>query len=161
MDIKRRHFLRKRDSKQLVEELRTVIGNEAEKLFKENIEVVKTDLGELYAENKVVLAFRIDGRLLPSLRALNNGLVHLPTVTVDMGAVPYVTNGADIMAPGITDISIGLKAGQIVAIVDERYGKSLAVGELLFDREEILQMKKGKAVRNLHYVNDEIWKVKL
>jgi PUA domain protein len=65
------------------------------------------------------------------------------------------------MAPGITKIADDLKAGTIVVIIDETYGKSLAIGELLFDGSEIANMKKGKAIRNIHYVNDEIWTLEL
>jgi PUA domain protein len=78
-----------------------------------------------------------------------------------MGAVPYVTNGADVMAPGITEITPGLKIGTFVTIVDENFGKSLAIGELLKDSDEILETKKGKVIKNLHFVNDDIWSLEL
>ena len=41
------------------------------------------------------------------------------------------------------------------------YGKALAVGELLYAGSEIKAMKKGKAVKNIHYVNDIIWNIEL
>jgi PUA domain protein len=161
MEIIHRHALRKSDVKELKEELEEIVGEEVEQLFKERIEIVKTEEMELYASKKNIIAFRMNSRLLPSLRALNDGLVHLPSVTVDMGAVPYVTNGADIMAPGITKVDDGLPKGAIVTIIDEKFGKSLAVGELLFEGRRIKEMNKGKAIKNLHYVNDEIWSLQL
>jgi len=161
MQITHRHALRKSDLRELKDSLRVLLGDQVDSLFKKTVERIKTDSIELYAENRIVLAFKLENHYLPSLRALNEGLVTLPQVTVDMGAVPYVTNGADIMAPGIKDLASDLQTGAIVSIVDERFGKSLAIGELLFDCEVILQMKKGKAIRNLHYVNDAIWSVKL
>lgn len=161
MEIIKQHALRKSDFKDLIEMLKETIGNEAEKLFAKGAELVETEKGELYAENKVILAFKVKNTILPSLRALNEGLVHLPTITVDMGAVPFVTKGADIMAPGITKITPGLIKGTYVTVIDENFGKSLALGELLIDSDEIIETKKGKVVKNLHYVNDDIWLLKL
>ena len=161
MQVLRRHALRKSDFKLLKEQLSKIIEGSIDLLFKEGAELVITDGGELYAENKIVLAFKVGERVIPSLRALNEGLVKLPTITVDMGAVPYVTNGADIMAPGITQVTEGLVAGDIVTIIDENFGKSLAVGELLFDSDKIKQTEKGKVIKNLHYVNDSIWSLDL
>ena len=161
MDIVKRHALRKSDFRKIKESLQATLGDQVDNLFGKSIEYIETDKYELYAENKTVLAFKIKDIVLPSLRALNKGLVKLPTVTVDMGAVPYVTNGADIMAPGITEITPGLAAGAFVTIIDERHGKSLAVGELIIESNEILATKKGKVIKNLHYVNDDIWTLEL
>ncbi len=161
MEITRRHAIRKKDFKELKEKLKLVLGDEVDSLFDKGAELVIADIGEFYAENKKILAFKIGDRVFPSLRVLNEGLIKLPSVTVDMGAVPYVTNGADVMAPGITQISDELKAGTIIMIIDENFGKAIAIGELLFDGSEIKEMTKGKAIQNIHYVNDNIWKMKL
>jgi PUA-domain protein len=161
MQILRRHVLRKGDFKLLKKQLSKIIEGSIDSLFEKGAELIITDSGELYAENKKVLAFKIEEKVIPSLRALNEGLVKLPTITVDMGAVPYVTNGADIMAPGITHVTEGLIAGDIVTIIDENFGKSLAVGELLFESNSIKQTEKGKVIKNLHYVNDSIWSLEL
>ncbi|HUT81883.1 MAG TPA: PUA domain-containing protein [Candidatus Bathyarchaeia archaeon] len=161
MEIIRRHAIRKSDLKQIKEKLAESIGDEANTLFSRTAELILTDIGELYAENRIVLAFKIDDKILPSLRALNEGLAHLPTITIDMGAIPHVTNGADIMAPGITKVTPGLKVGDYVVIIDQNYGKSLAIGQLLVSSDEILKNKKGKVIKNYHYVNDPIWSVTL
>lgn len=50
-----------------------------------------------------------------------------------------------------------VKVEDVVLVVDEKYSKGLAVGILIMDREEILQRKKGKAVKNVHHVGDDIW----
>ncbi|NHJ86554.1 MAG: DUF1947 domain-containing protein [Asgard group archaeon] len=161
MEIIRRHVMRKSDFKEIKEQLQKIIKDEAETLFEKNAEIIVTDEGELYAENKIILAFKYEDMVLPTLRALNNNKAHLPTVTVDMGAVKFVTNGADIMAPGITKITSDLPAKSIVAIVDENFGKSLAIGELLFDSNEIAKTSKGKVIKNIHYVNDQLWTLTL
>ena len=161
MEILKRHVLRKSDFRRLKEKLSLTIGSDSEELFEKGAELVTTDQGILYAENKVILAFEKNELILPSLKALNDGRAKLPTVTVDMGAVPFVTNGADIMAPGITEITAGLMKETFIVIVDENYGKSLAVGQLLVDSDIILEKKKGKVIKNLHYVNDAIWSLNL
>ncbi|MFB0557591.1 MAG: PUA domain-containing protein [Candidatus Bathyarchaeia archaeon] len=97
-----------------------------------------------------------DGFLFPVLT--NPGIVNLPSVVVDMGAIPYVCNGADVMAPGIEEIRGEFEEGDFVVIRDVSYGKALSVGSSLESSEEMRRMRKGKAVKNLHYVGDRLWK---
>ncbi len=82
----------------------------------------------------------------------------LPRVVVDMGAVPHICNGADVMAPGIRRIEGNFGNGAPVAIVDEKHGKRLAVGTALMDSSSILGARRGRAVENVHYVGDRIWR---
>ncbi len=100
----------------------------------------------------------LDDIAIPTIYLLLKVKVEEYYVTVDMGAVPYVTNGADVMVPGIVEVWEGIKKGDAVWVRDERYHKPLCVGIALMDREEILEREKGKAVKNLHYVGDKIWK---
>jgi PUA domain protein len=74
-----------------------------------------------------------------------------------MGAVPYVCNGADIMAPGIVRVEGEFSKGDIVLVVDEKHGKPLALGEILYDAAEARNIKQGVIVKNVHYVSDKIW----
>jgi PUA domain protein len=80
-----------------------------------------------------------------------------PKVTVDMGAVPYICKGANVMAPGVRRIDGTFRKNSIVAIVDEKFGKPIALGEILFGSEEALKLKQGRVVRNLFHVGDKIW----
>ncbi|TFG10643.1 RNA-binding protein [Candidatus Thorarchaeota archaeon] len=104
-----------------------------------------------------ILFFESDGMMIPSLRALLDDFVSLPEVTVDMGAIRFVANGADIMRPGITAVDDDVRKGALVAIVDERHGKPLAVGLATMDAEDIRSSEKGKAILSKHHVGDEIW----
>ena len=45
----------------------------------------------------------IDGKPFPTLKAALANEIKGKTVTVDMGAIKFVSNGADIMSPGIVD----------------------------------------------------------
>ncbi|NIN69992.1 MAG: RNA-binding protein, partial [Anaerolineae bacterium] len=81
----------------------------------------------------------------------------LPRVVVDMGAIPYVCNGADVMAPGVTDMD-SFMAGDLVVVRDVTHGKALAVGRALKSSSDIEAARKGKVLENLHYVGDRLWK---
>jgi len=96
-----------------------------------------------------------DGTILPFL-TMNNLLVLFPSVTVDMGAVKHVCNGADVMRPGIVSMDEFDKGG-IVGVKDERYGKYIAVGIASVSSYEARAMSKGVVVDNKHYVGDKFW----
>ena len=74
-----------------------------------------------------------------------------------MGAVPYAVKGADMMRPGITNIDDDINEGEIVSIIDENNHKSIMVGIALFNSNEMNVQKKGKSVKNIHFIGDEIW----
>ncbi len=76
-----------------------------------------------------------------------------------MGAVKFVTSGADIMRPGIVHIDEGITKDDAVAIVDQTHKKPLAVGIALHSSEEMQKVSSGKVVKNIHYVGDWIWKM--
>lgn len=78
-------------------------------------------------------------------------------VTVDMGAVRFVTNGADVMGPGIVDADPEIKAGDLVWVREERHKKPLAVGQALADGPILKTKPKGKQIKSLHFVGDRIW----
>jgi len=94
---------------------------------------------------------------IPTLHLLLSRLI-LPTIVVDMGAVKFVANGADIMRPGIKEIPSGIAQDALVAIVDERNRKPLAVGVMLLSSEEMQAANSGKVIKTVHYVGDDIWK---
>ena len=63
------------------------------------------------------------------------------------------------MAPGIRKVNGEFAEGQLIVVVDEKHGKSLAVGRALMASGAIAATKKGKVVENIHYVGDLIWEV--
>ena len=80
-------------------------------------------------------------------------------VVVDMGAIVFITKGADVMAPGITDADAGILKDDLVWICDEKHRKPLAVGVALMSGEEMKASETGKAIKTLHYVGDRLWAV--
>jgi len=83
-------------------------------------------------------------------------LDNLPKVAVDMGAIRFVCNGADVMAPGITEMG-AFSEGDLVVIRDMNHGKALAIGIANKSSVDIEASKKGKVIKNLHYVGDKLW----
>lgn len=96
--------------------------------------------------------------LVPTLKYLleNN---FLKKITVDMGAVKFVVSGADIMRPGICEIEDNIHEGEIIAIVDEKNKKPITIGKALFSAKDLKEQEKGKSIKNIHYIGDDIWKI--
>jgi len=78
-------------------------------------------------------------------------------VVIDMGAVSFITKGADVMAPGITDVDPMIRKDDCVWICDEKHHKPLGTGIALMNGEEMKTKKPGKAVKTLQYVGDRFW----
>lgn len=99
--------------------------------------------------------FLHESAFVPSLRLLQTQSL-LPQVTVDMGAVPFVVRGADIMRPGITAVEDVQKDGFVV-VVDQNHGKPLAVGQALMSGDDMRAARTGRVIQTIHYVGDELW----
>ena len=76
---------------------------------------------------------------------------------VDRGAIPFLMNGADCMAAGIHAADAAVESGDLVWIRDQEHKRPLALGWACMDAEEMISATKGKAVRTLHWVGDELW----
>lgn len=160
MLIKKRHPVSTKEMKEILERAGEIAHKLPETIDrKKGLEVVELSSGErVYLQEKRPVLIELEGKLMPALTASEGVLSEIPKVVVDMGAVPYICNGADVMAPGIRSVPEGAKPGDVVAVSDERHNKVLAVGVLVMDREKILSREKGKAVKNVHHVGDELWK---
>ncbi|HZY93561.1 MAG TPA: DUF1947 domain-containing protein [Candidatus Bathyarchaeia archaeon] len=150
-----RTILKERESKPLLEQLKKIHGFE-ELSHKSRVELQRVKDSEIVLIDGEPVAVKTRNRIVPAL--VNTSVLEkMPRVTVDMGAVPHVAGGADIMAPGIRKIQGSFAENDLVAIVDEKYGKFLAVGSSMLTAEALGVTKKGKVVLNLHYVGDEVW----
>jgi len=137
------------------DELVEKFGNVAGEILEGIIEIVELQDGrEVLLVNKKPIAFRTSGGMFPSLLSIER--IPLKRVMVDMGAVSHVAGGADIMAPGIVKTDEGILVGDCVVVVDERHGKALAIGSALVEGA-LMKGPKGRVVKNLHHVGDEIW----
>jgi len=157
MPTKRRYSLKAKEAKQVLSEASKRLKIDLEALFggKANVEVIESDVGLIYLVGAKALFFRAD-EVLPML-TFERFVAQAPKIVVDMGAVPYVCKGADVMAPGIRRVEGEFGKGDLVVVVDEKHGKALALGESLFDSQTVRNTKKGAVVKTLHYVSDKIW----
>lgn len=150
-----RTILKDRDSKPLIEDLRS-LPSQQHLTHKARVEIQTVKDSEIIFVDGVPIAFRRKGELIPVLtnKAALDGL---PRIVVDMGAVPHVVGGADIMAPGIRSIGDQVSEKHLLVVVDEKHGKYLAIGKALLDAGPMKVTKHGKVVANLHYVGDPVW----
>jgi PUA domain protein len=154
----RRYLIKAKEAKQILTEAQAKVKLDLDALFgsKAIVEVVESDVGEVYLIGGKPLLFKADGEVLPTL-LFTEFTAKAPKIVVDMGAVPYVCKGADVMAPGIVRIEGEFSKGELVLVVDVKFGKALALGESLMDAEAAKATKKGPVVKTLHYVSDKIW----
>lgn len=155
---RRRHFLKEKETKKFFQQVTEQLGLDIEQQFgtKVRVEVDETETGEVFFLNSKPLFARVDQQVFPTLN-FEEALSNIPKIVVDMGAIPYVCKGADVMAPGITKISGEFKQNDPVIIVDERHNKPLAIGFALVGSDEMKSTNRGKTVKNMHYVGDKIW----
>lgn len=113
----------------------------------------------LLLRGEEAIALFVDGDLAPTVRGLLAFPATKRAVTVDMGAVRFIYNGADVMAPGIVDADPTIRPGDIVWVRDEKNGRPLAVGRAVLDGPTMAREEKGKAIETLHHVGDEIWRL--
>jgi len=125
---------------------------------KDIIERIEDDNYKIILINKQPTFFYYDQTLLPTLQFLQQKPNLLKQITVDMGAIKFIINGADIMRPGITAIEEGIEQEQAIVIIDQQNKKPLAVGIALVSSSDMQQATSGKVIKNIHYVGDALWK---
>lgn len=154
----RRYSVKSKEAKQILNEVSDRLRVNVEGIFgsKVNVEVVEADMDKIYLVNGKPLFFKVGERLLPTL-LFQEFTSKAPKIVVDMGAVPYVCNGADVMAPGIVCVEGEFGKGDVVLVVDVKHGKPLALGESVYDAESARNTKQGAVVKTLHFVSDKIW----
>ncbi|RLI11388.1 RNA-binding protein [Candidatus Bathyarchaeota archaeon] len=154
----RRLSLRKKEGKRILRLVSKSLGIEAEEIFgrKPRIEVVNVKGRNIYFINGIPMLVISEDTVFPTL-VFSKYVNSLPKVVVDMGAVPHICNGADVMAPGIVEINGEFKKNDLVAVVDERNRRVIAMAQALACSEKLKNLKKGKAFKNLHHVGDDIW----
>ncbi|MHA1391480.1 MAG: DUF1947 domain-containing protein [Promethearchaeota archaeon] len=162
MNIKQRHFIKSSEIKILKDEIiKHYDQGFVEVIFpkKAKVEVIQTEAGDtLYAVNNVLKLWKSKEGYIPVLTLLLNRQVDLKKIVVDKGAIRFVTNAADVMRPGITHIDPSIKKGDIVVIVDENHDRALAIGKAMLNADQMQETKTGKVVKNLHTIQDNVWK---
>ena len=156
----RRYFLKEKESRELLERASHRFRVSLKQVFgeKTSVEVVETEFGEVCLISGKPVLVVTEAAVYPTL--VSKELFEMfPRIVVDMGAVPFVCKGANIMAPGIRRFEGSFAKGDIVFVVDEKHGKPIALGEATYDVEEAKIIKQGMVIENIHYVGDSVWEL--
>ena len=154
--IKNRHRLRSKEIRKILFELEAIFGDSFfdDKLVFERGVFSSWDV--ILINNEPLLFYK-NGRIFFTLYGLNKYNIDRFFAVVDMGAVRFIANGADVMAPGVVDADTRIKKDDIVWVCDEKHRKPLAIGFALMSGEQMINEKKGKAISVFHHVGDDLW----
>ncbi len=155
-----RHFLRRKQLKKVDRDLSRYYDRPFS-LSSLSVENAVSRQWDILIIDKIPVFFRHEGDYFLTLRGLDRFEVERKYVTVDMGAVPYLANGADVMAPGIIDADPSIAEGDVIWVRDERNLRPLSLGLSKHAGEELVSLDKGKVIRTIHYVGDELWSFEL
>jgi len=155
---RRRYFLKTKEAKTVLQKASDRLKTDITTFFKDrlDVEVFQTETDLIYLINGRPVLVEAGGVVYPTLK-FDEYFSRAPRVVVDMGAVPYVCKGANVMAPGIRRIEGQFDKNDIVFVVDEKHGKPLALGEILYDANDAGNVKQGIVVKNLYHVGDDTW----
>ncbi len=125
-----------------VEEAKVIFDNKKEYLV-------------IYVNDRPVLA-KIGEDVIPIICGQR---IEYKGVVVDEGAVKHITNGADVMRPGIVEVRGDFEKGDVILVYSVKLPFPIAVGKALFSSQEIKEMEKGKVVKTLHHLGDNLFKL--
>jgi PUA domain protein len=155
MEISSRHHLRSDAVADIEDALSDGLGVELAADTYELVELEDSTFDVVLVDGEPDVLY-YEGEPFLSVRGANSHSPAEGVVTVDAGAVSFVSGGADVMRPGITETNGDIDEGDLVVIVEESHGKALAVGRALVDGDEMLG-DSGKVVESLHHVGDAIY----
>ncbi|MFA9515792.1 RNA-binding protein [Halopenitus sp. H-Gu1] len=155
MQVKSRHHLRSDDIDAIREALAEGLGVDIEGDAFELVELADSAFDIVLVDGEP-LVFYTDDEPFLTVRGANETDPDSGTVTVDAGAISFVSNGADVMRPGIVEADSDIDEGDLVAIAEETHGKVLAIGRAIVDGEEMIG-EEGKVVESIHHVGDELY----
>ncbi|UTF55445.1 RNA-binding protein [Natronosalvus rutilus] len=155
MQVKSRHHLRS----DAISEIETAVSNRLGVTLAgdtyERVEFEDSDWEVVLVDGAPEIAYFDDEPFL-TVRGANAYDPDYRIVTVDAGAVSFVSDGADVMRPGITEADSEISDGDLVLIAEESHGKVLAIGRARVSGTEMVG-EEGKVVDSLHHVGDDLY----
>ena len=155
MQVKSRHHLRSDEIADLEAALADQLGIDLNGDSYERVEFADVDREVVLVDGDPLVA-SFDGDLFVTVRGANAHPPEGHVVTVDSGAISFVSDGANVMRPGITEATDDIAPGDLVVIVEEAHGKALAVGRAETDGPDMVG-DSGRVVKSLHHVGDELY----
>ena len=155
MEIRSRHHLRDDEADEVRDALMDALGVAPD--ADASIEEAEVEEGpDLFLVGGEPLVVRVDGEYFVTVQGALALEPDKRLVTVDAGAVEFVTNGADVMRPGVVEADDDIVEGDLVVVVEENHGKPLAVGRALTDGGDMVG-DEGRVVESVYYVGDDLW----
>jgi PUA-domain protein len=155
MEIRSRHHLRDDEADEVRDALRDAVGVAPD--ADASIEEAEVEDGpDLFLVGGEPLVVRVDGEYFVTVQGALALEPDRRLVTVDAGAVEFVTNGADVMRPGVVEADDDIVEGDLVVVVEENHGKPLAVGRALTGGDDMVG-EEGRVVDTAYHVGDDLW----
>jgi len=161
MDVKSRHHLRSDAIDEIRAAVESTLGVDVDAEAFEKVELTDDDWDVVLVEGDPLVLY-VEGETgdepFLTVRGANEYPPTSNVVTVDAGAVQFVSDGADVMRPGIVEADEEIAAGDLVVINEESHGKYLAIGRALVDGSEMVG-EEGRVVESIHHVGDELYEL--
>lgn len=158
--IRNRHRLRKKEVRELSQKFDTIFSTKFNFEYS-TIDSATCDNYEILIIDNDMVGFMTQDTPFFTIRGLLKYRPKRRFVTVDMGAVKFISNGADVMSPGIVDADLDIQTDDMVWIRDENNHQPLAVGVALMTGPVMIQSTSEKAIRVIHFVGDKLWMIKI
>ncbi len=156
LSFRKRHRLKSKEVRALSQRMEEAVGVDLLSSMEAVDRARGVDMDFLIVGRRV--AFLVVNEVpFPSLRTLVDVPMDRRWVEVDEGAVRFLANGADCMAPGVVNADARISEGDWVYVRDGRHKRPLSVGRALMSGGEMVVADKGKAVSVIHWVGDKIW----
>ncbi|WP_424000595.1 RNA-binding protein [Haloarcula salina] len=155
MEVKSRHHLRSDEVDAITTALSDNLGVDLDADSFEKVAFDDSDWDVVLVDGDPLVLYLDDEPFL-TVQGANQHPPQKHVVTVDAGAVSFVSDGADIMRPGITEADDDISEGDLVVVNEESHGKFLAVGRAQTDGDDMVG-DSGKVVKSLHHVGDDLF----
>ena len=155
MEISSRHHLRSDAVRDIESTLESALGVTPNGDAYERVAFEGSDREVILVDGEPLVT-DFGGEPFVTVRGANALKPERRRVVVDAGAVSFVSDGADVMRPGIAEASPDIDPEDLVVIVEETHGKALAIGRSRVASDDLLG-EEGKVVDSLHHVGDELY----
>ncbi|MCL9814575.1 RNA-binding protein [Natranaeroarchaeum aerophilus] len=155
MEINSRHHLRSDGVSELERAVAEGLGVEIDGDTYELVELADSKFDLVLVDGEPSVLY-VDDEPFLTVRGANRFEPETHVVTVDSGAISFVSDGADVMRPGIVEADDDIETDDLVAIAEENHGKVLAIGRALVEGSEMAG-DQGKVVESVHHVGDDLY----
>jgi len=155
MEVKSRHHLRSDEVSTVEDAMADQLGVDLDGDSYELVEIADSEFDVVLVDGEPDVLY-VDDEPFLTVRGANRHEPSTHVVTVDAGAVSFVSDGADVMRPGIVEADEDVSEGDLVAIAEEAHGKVLAIGRSRVDGGDMAG-DSGKVVDSVHHVGDDLF----